>query len=70
MIWIRLILQLFVTLLIIGTGLIIVDIGDYYFFKREFVKSKEAYSKILSLRNLHQDIYNHAKIQLSSIIDD
>ena len=29
---IRLILQLFVTLLIIGTGLVIVDIGDYYFF--------------------------------------
>tara|TARA_B100001123_G_C15144623_1_gene961029 strand:- start:113 stop:1117 length:1005 start_codon:yes stop_codon:yes gene_type:complete len=29
---IRLILQLFVTLVVIGTGLIIVDIGDYYFF--------------------------------------
>ena len=45
-------------------------IGDYFYDKNEFFKAKEFYLKILSLKNLNDEIYSEAKSQLSLISND
>ena len=39
-------------------------LGDYFMSKGENIKSREFYQKILSMNNLHKDLYDQAKSQL------
>jgi len=39
-------------------------LGDYFLSKGENIKAKEFYQQILSMNNLHKDLYNQAKSQL------
>ena len=41
--------------------------GDYYFSNKEYLKAKEFYIEIFSVKNLKKDIYDRAKFQLASI---
>ena len=45
-------------------------LGDYFTFKKEYFKAKEFYMKILSLKNLHKELYNQARSQLIFITHD
>tara|TARA_B100000029_G_scaffold452931_1_gene478419 strand:- start:1795 stop:2442 length:648 start_codon:yes stop_codon:yes gene_type:complete len=45
-------------------------LGSYFASKKENLKAKEFYMKILNIKGLHQDIYNQASSQLSVISDD
>ena len=45
-------------------------LGDYFLSKREYLKAKEFYTQILSINNLHKDLYNQARSQLSFIDHD
>jgi len=45
-------------------------LGDYFVSKKEYLKAKEFYMQILSLRNLHKELYNHARSQLIFITND
>ena len=45
-------------------------LGDYFASKKEYLKAKEFYVQVLSLKNLHKEIYNHARSQLIFIIND
>ena len=45
-------------------------LGDYYFSKKEYIKAKDFYSKILSIKNLQPDLYNQAKLKLVFIDHD
>ena len=42
-------------------------LGDYFMSKGENIKSREFYQQILSMNNLHKDIYDQAKSQLAII---
>jgi len=42
-------------------------LGDFFVSNKEYIKAIDFYQKILTLRNLHSDIYNHAKSQLEII---
>jgi hypothetical protein len=42
-------------------------LGDYFAFKKEYLKAKEFYLQILTLKNLHKELYEHAKSQLMFI---
>ena len=42
-------------------------LGDYFASKKEYKKAKEFYMKILSIRNLQKELYDHANLQLTSI---
>ena len=42
-------------------------LGDYFMSKEENIKAKEFYQEILSMNNLHKDLYNQAKSQLAII---
>ena len=42
-------------------------LGDYFFFKKEFIKAKEFYTQILYLKNLHEELYKYVKLQLGMI---
>ena len=39
-------------------------LGDYFFSKNQYLKGKEFYTKVLSLKNLHNSIYDYAQSQL------
>ena len=39
-------------------------IGDYFAYKKEYVKAKEFYTQVLSLKNLHAELYQQASSQL------
>ena len=39
-------------------------------FKKEYFKAKEFYMKILSIKNLHKELYNQARSQLIFITND
>ena len=41
--------------------------GDYYVSNKEYLKAKEFYIKIFSIKNLQKEIYDRAKFQLTSI---
>jgi len=43
-------------------------LGDYFSYKKEYIKAKEFYSQILQIKNLRQNLYDQAIFQLSQII--
>ena len=45
-------------------------LGDYFASKKEYLKAKEFYMQILSLKNLHKEMYNQARSQLIFIAND
>ena len=45
-------------------------LGDFFASKKEYVKAKEFYMQILSLKNLHNELYNQARSQLIFITHD
>ena len=45
-------------------------LGDYFASKKEYLKAKEFYVQILSLKNLHKELYYHARSQLIFIAND
>ena len=45
-------------------------LGDYFASKKEYLKAKEFYKQILSLKNLYKEMYDHARYQLISITND
>ena len=45
-------------------------LGDFFASKKEYVKAKEFYMQILSLKNLHKELYNRARSQLIFITND
>jgi len=45
-------------------------LGDYFASKKEYLKAKEFYVQILSLKNLHKELYNYARSQLIFITND
>ena len=45
-------------------------LGDYFASKKEYLKAKEFYLQILSLKNLHQELYNQARSQLIFVTND
>ena len=45
-------------------------LGDYFVSKGEYLKAKEFYIQILSISNLHKDLYYQAKSQLEFITND
>jgi hypothetical protein len=49
-------------------GLIL--LGDYFVSKREFIKAREFYQKIFTIKNLQKDFYYHASFQLAAIANE
>ena len=45
-------------------------LGDYFVSKKEYLKAREFYMQILSLKNLHNEFYEQAKSQLVRISND
>ena len=45
-------------------------LGDYFVSKGEYLKATEFYSKIFTISNLHKNLYNHARSQLSIISNE
>ena len=45
-------------------------LGDYFIFKKEYLKAKEFYLQVLSLKNLPKEIYEQARTQLVLIAND
>ena len=45
-------------------------LGDYFVSKKEYLKAKEFYMEILSLKNLHKEFYDHARSHLILISND
>ena len=45
-------------------------LGDYFASKGEYIKGKEFYTKVLSLENLHRDLYDQARSQLALITNE
>ena len=45
-------------------------IGDYFVAKQEYLKSKDFYNQILTMKNLHQDFYYKAKSRLNFISNE
>ena len=45
-------------------------LGDYFFYKKQYFKAKEFYIRVLSLKDLHKDLYDQATFQLTIIVND
>ena len=45
-------------------------LGDYFVSKGEYIKAKEFYQKIFTMKNLQRDFYNHASAQLAMIANE
>ena len=45
-------------------------LGDYFLSKGEYLKAREFYIQILTISNLHKDLYYQAKSQLEFIAND
>ena len=45
-------------------------LGDYFVSKKEYLKAKEFYVQVLSLKNLHKELYEQARSQLVLIAND
>ena len=45
-------------------------LGDYFISKGENIKAREFYQQILSMNNLHKDLYDQAKSQLVTIANE
>ena len=54
----------------IWNGHALLMLGDFYFSKKEFIKSKDFYLKVISKKGLQPDLYNQAKLKLAFISDD
>ena len=42
-------------------------LGDFFVSKKEYVKAREFYNKVFSIKNLRQDVYERSKSQLTLI---
>jgi len=42
-------------------------LGDYFVSKNEYLKAKEFYAQVLTLKNLHMDLYDQAQFKLALI---
>ena len=51
-----------------GHGLML--IGDFYFSRKEYIKAKDFYTQILTIKNLQPELYDQAKIKLVNIAND
>jgi predicted negative regulator of RcsB-dependent stress response len=51
-----------------GHGLML--IGDFYFSKKEYIKAKDFYTQILTIKNLQSELYEQAKTKLINIAND
>jgi len=51
-----------------GHGLML--IGDFYFSRKEYVKAKDFYTQILTVKNLQPELYEQAKMKLINIAND
>ena len=45
-------------------------LGDYFTNKKEYLKAREFYSKIFSIKNLPQELYDEARSRLILISND
>ena len=45
-------------------------LGDYFVSKKEYIKAKEFYMQILSLKNINRELYDQANSRLVLIIND
>ena len=45
-------------------------LGDYFVYNNEYLKAKEFYKQIFSMKNLQKDLYDQARFQLSLITND
>ena len=45
-------------------------LGDYFVSRGEYIKAIEFYQKIFTIKNLHNDLYNHARSQLAIISNE
>ena len=45
-------------------------LGDYFAFKKEYIKAKEFYGQILSLKNLDMKMHDKAKLKLALISNE
>ena len=45
-------------------------LGDYFVSKGEYIKAIEFYQEIFSIKNLHKDLYDHARSQLEMISNE
>tara|TARA_B100000029_G_scaffold508313_1_gene594885 strand:+ start:2636 stop:3283 length:648 start_codon:yes stop_codon:yes gene_type:complete len=45
-------------------------LGDFFVFKKEYLKAKEFYLQVLSLKDLNKEMYENAKLQLSLISNE
>ena len=45
-------------------------LGDFFASKKQYLKAREFYTQVLSLKNLNNDIYNQAKSQLIYISNE
>ena len=45
-------------------------LGDYFFSKQEYLKAKEFYIRILTLKDLHNELYAQARSQLMLITNE
>ena len=45
-------------------------LGNYFVSKKEYLKAKEFYIQVLSLKNLHRELYERARSQLILITND
>ena len=45
-------------------------LGDYFFSKNQYFKAKEFYIRVLSLKDLHKELYEQATFQLMLITND
>ena len=51
-----------------GHGLML--IGDFYFSRKEYIKAKDFYTQILTIKNLQSELYDQAKMKLANIAND
>ena len=51
-----------------GHGLML--IGDFYFSRSEYIKAKDFYTQILTIKNLQPELYEQVKMKLINIAND
>tara|TARA_B100000029_G_scaffold47104_1_gene43256 strand:+ start:3945 stop:4592 length:648 start_codon:yes stop_codon:yes gene_type:complete len=45
-------------------------LGDYFASKKQSIKAKEFYSQVFAIKNLHNDLYEQARLQLALLNHD
>jgi len=51
-----------------GHGLML--IGDFYFSRKEYIKAKDFYTQILTIKNLNPELYEQTKVKLINIANE